>query len=300
MKVVFIVFFVFLLFTIPVFGQVIPTTDELVNNAFALNKEGEYEKSISILNAVLESEPDNITALYYRSSAHIGLEQFKEAKEDLDRILDLRPEPSGGIYYNYAVALSGIGEYEEAVQYFGLIDEGDHNYFNTQNGKGIALLNLSRFEEAVKSFDLVIANDPDNFTSHLYRGISLSNLGDYDEALNSLETSRSIDPQNVRAKEALQTTLNQKGLSLLYDDSNPEEAIVFFKKALANNPQDPNAATYLSIAESKVTEKRVMKVADSVYVAWGLAIGGILLSLYLYRRSKKQIQKLDFKLSYEN
>lgn len=290
MKVAFIAFFVFLLLTIPVFGQVIPTTDELVNKAFELNKEGKYEDSISILNEVLESEPDNITALYYRSSAHIGLEQFKEAKEDLERIFVLRPEPSGGILYNYAVALSGIGEYEEAVQYFELIDEDDHNYFNAQNGKGIALLELLRFEEAVESFDLVIENDPENVTAHLYRGTSLSNLGDYDEALKSIYKARSIDPQNVRAKEALQSTLNQKGLSLLYDDSNPEEAMIYFNKALANNPQDPNAAAYLGMAQSELTKKQFNDIIASVAFALGLSLFGIALTVILYFKPRKQKQ----------
>lgn len=300
MKKSIIVFFLIPLFTIPVFGQVILSTNELLNNAFDLNKEGKYEDSISILDGVIESEPDNTIALYYRSSAHIGLEQFQDAKDDLDRIYALKPEPSGGVHYNYGVALFGLEEYEEAIEYFELIDEKDHNYINALNKKGIALLNLSRSEEAVDSFDLVIENDPDNVTAHLFRGVSLSNMREYDEALKSINTALSLDPQNERANHALQTALNNKGLSLFYDDSNPEKAIIFFKQALANNPQDPNAAAYLRMAESKVSEERAWEIADSVILAWVAVGGGFLFSFYLYRRSKKQIQKLEEKLSHGN
>ena len=123
MKVAFIVFFVFLLFTIPVFGQVVPSITELLNNAFDLNKEGKYEDSIAILEKVIESEPDNTIALFYRSTAHIGLKQFQEAIDDLDRISALKQELSGGMHYNYGVAFYELGEYEEAIQYFELIDE---------------------------------------------------------------------------------------------------------------------------------------------------------------------------------
>ena len=299
MKAAFIVFFIFLLFTIPVFGQVIPSTTELLINAFDLNKEGEYEDSKAILDGVIESEPDNTIALYYRSSAHIGLEQFQEAIDDLDRISDLKQELSGGMHYNYGVAFYGLGEYEEAIEYFELIDEKDHNYINALNKKGIAILDSSRFEEAVQSFDLVITNDPDNFTAHLFRGVSLSNMGEYDEALESINTALSIDSQNERAKHALQTTLKEKGLSLFYD-SKYEEAVVVFKQAVANNPQDPNAVAYLSMAESKVSENLAWGIANSVFVAWGLVGLGFLVSFLLYRKSKKQIQRLEEKLSHGN
>lgn len=295
MKVAFILFFVFLLFTIPVFGQVIPSTNELLNDAFYLNAEGKYHDSIEILDRIIKNESDNITALYYRSTAHIGLKQFQEAIDDLDQISALKQELSGGMHYNYGVAFYGLGEYNEAIEYFELIDEKDHNYINALNKKGIALLDSSRFKEAIESFDLVIENDPDNVTAHLFRGVSLSNLKDYDEALKSINTALSLDPHNERANHALQTALNNKGLSLFYDDSNPEEAIVFFKKALANNPQDPNAAAYLRMAEYKVSEKRAWEIADSVILAW-VAVGiGFVFSYFLYYKTKKQIQKLGVK-----
>jgi len=300
MEAIFIVFFVFLLFTIPVFGQVILSTTELLNNAFYLNKESKYKDSISILDGVIEKEPDNTIALFYRSTAHIGLEQFQEAIDDLDRISALKQELSGGMHYNYGVAFYELGEYEKAIQYLELIDEKDHNYINALNKKGIALLDSSRFEEAVQSFDLVITNDPDNFTAHLFRGVSLSNLKDYDEALKSIKTAFNLDPQNERVNHALQTALNNKGLSLFYDDSNPEEAIVYFKEALANNPKDHNAVAYLSMAESKVSEKLAWEIAGSVYVAWILVGFGFLVSGLLYRKTKKQIQRLEAKLSQAN
>jgi len=286
-----------LLIPLSVFGQMIPTTDELLNKAFALNKEGKYEDSLPILNKVIENEPDNITALYYRSSAHIGLEQFQNAKDDLDRIFVLRLEPSGGILYNYAVALAGIGKLEESLQYFELIDETDHNYINALNKKGIVLLDLSRFEESVESFDLVIKNDPDNVKAHLFRGVSLLNMDEYDESLKSINTALSLDPQNVRAKEALQSSLKQKGQSLLYDDSNLEEAKVFFEQALVNNPEDVNAAALLSIVESEIAGKQISQALPSIYITLGLALLGIIVSYILYKKTSKQIKKLDSKLS---
>ena len=290
MKSLFIVFFLIPLFTIPVFGQNYVNVDELYKKAFALIKEGEFEDSISILNQILEVEPNNISALNSRANAQIGLEKFDKAIEDLDRIFDLVQEPSGGILYNYAVALSGIEEHEEAVQYFELIDEDDFNYFNAQNGKGVALLNLSRFEEAVKSFDVVIGNDPDNFTAHLFRGVSLSNMGMYDEALESINTALSIDSQNERANHALQATLNQKGLSLLAD-SKPEEAKIYFEKALANNPQDPNAAAYLNMAQTEIDFNKISNTVNSVYFLWAITLGGIGFSIFVYLKPRKQKQK---------
>jgi len=287
-SVIIIAIAVVLLIPITVLGQIIPTTDELLNKAFALIQEGKYEDSILILNKVIETEPDNTIALYYRSSAHIGLEQFQDAKEDLDLIYALKKEPSGGIHYNHGLALFGLGEYEEAIEYFELIDEKDYNYINALNKKGIALLDLSRYEESVESFDLVIKDDPDNFTAHLYRGVSLTNLKDYDEAFYSLEIAQSIDSQNARLKDAIQFNLNQKGLSLFFDDSNYEEAKIYFEKALVNKPYDPNAASYLSMTESKLTEKRILEAADSVYVALALSIGGIALTVFLYYNPRKQ------------
>ncbi len=299
MKTLFIVFFLIPLFTIPVFGQVIPSTDELLIQAFELNKEAKYGDSIPILDGVIDKEPDNTTALYYRSSAHIGLEQFQEAIADLDRFSELKQELSGGIHYNYGAAYYGLGEYEKAIEYFELIDEKDHNYINALNKKGIALLDSSRFEEAVESFNLVIDNDQNNFIAHLFRGVSLSNMGKYDEALESINTALSIDSQNERANHALQSTLKAKGRSL-FDDSKYEEAIDVFKQARENNPQDPNTADLLSMAEFKVSENLAWTIAGSVVVTWGIAAAGFLYSRHLYRKSKKQIQELKEELSRKN
>lgn len=274
-----------------VFGQAIPTTDELLNKAFELNKEGKYNEGVSILNGILVSEPDNITALHYRSTAHIGLEQFDKAKADIERIFALRPQPSGGILYNYGVALSGTGDYEEAIQFFDMIDDKDHNYFNAKNMKGIALLELSRFDEAIENFDIVLKDNPDNVKALLHKGLALSNLGNYGEALNLIYNVLSIDPKNVRARNAEQSTLNLKGLSLLYDESKPEEAITYFKKALANDPRDPNAAAYLSMAESELTKKQLINTVNSVYVAWGVSLGGIAFSIYAYFYPRKQKER---------
>lgn len=85
-----------------------------------------------------------------------------------------------------------------------------------------------------------------------------------------------------------QSILNMKGLSLLYDESKPEEAITYFKKALANNPKDPNAAAYLSMAESELTRKQLIDVVNSVYVAWAVSLGGIVFSIYAYFHPRKQ------------
>ena len=272
------------------FGQIIPTPDELLNKAFELNKEGKYEESIIELNKILGIDPDNISALHTRANAQIGLEKFDEAIEDFERIFVLEQEPSRGILYNYAVALSGNKEYEKAILYFDLIDEKHPNYINALNRKGIALLELSRFDEAIENFDLVLKDKPDNFTAHLYRGISLSNLKDYDEAFKSIYRALSIDPQNERAKQAEQSTLKQKGLSLLYDESNPEEAIIYFKKALANNPQDTDASAYLARAELEVTGKQLDYIFTSVVFTWFLSGFGIALTVYFYYRPRKQKQ----------
>lgn len=56
-------------------------------------RRGDFQRSITLLDAVLASQPDNWQALHYRSLASLALGNLESAIDDARRYLRLKPEP---------------------------------------------------------------------------------------------------------------------------------------------------------------------------------------------------------------
>lgn len=72
-----------------------------------------YEEAIRAINHVLETDPDNLTALYARASALIGSARPAEALDDAEHVLRLKPG-DGHAYSIKMAALSDLKRFDEA------------------------------------------------------------------------------------------------------------------------------------------------------------------------------------------
>lgn len=90
------------------------------------------------------------------------------------------------------------GQYEEALEQFGLALEADSESVRAYQGIAVTYLQMGRLKEAVKIFTKVVMLDPAYAIAYADRGIALDRLGRHEEALRDYRMAIEIEPDIVK------------------------------------------------------------------------------------------------------
>jgi tetratricopeptide (TPR) repeat protein len=82
-----------------------------------------------------------------------------------------------------SIALSDLGENEEAIDYYDKVLNVNPNHTTSLNNKGIALNDLGKHGEAITYYDRILAIDQNDTSALNDKGLALYNLGKYEEAI---------------------------------------------------------------------------------------------------------------------
>jgi uncharacterized protein YgiM (DUF1202 family)/lipoprotein NlpI len=119
-----------------------------------------FDDAILDYTCAIQLAPDTADYLNERGSAYYWLQRDAEARDDYMRVLELDPE-AGYAYNNLANLYAGIGDYEQALTYYGM------------------------------AISLPSGNDE---ITHTNRAIILMDTGDYEGAQADLDAARAINP----------------------------------------------------------------------------------------------------------
>jgi tetratricopeptide (TPR) repeat protein len=108
---------------------------------------------------------NNKYALYNKGDALLGLGNYTQAIQYLDKALSIDPNFQDALY-DRGDALYNLGNYTKAIQYLDKALAIDPNDKYALNGKGWALYNQGNYAQAIPFFDKALAIDP-NFQSVL-------------------------------------------------------------------------------------------------------------------------------------
>jgi tetratricopeptide (TPR) repeat protein len=150
----------------------IPTNSEIdeiqgfFKKAKALRKNSQNEEAILCYDKILETNPNNIIAMYEKVHCNFALARWEETSRCVNAIHRL--EPNNAFYLlNRARVLLDVHKVDEALEYFdkvATIWPGDSDIWNS---KGILLLELGKVDNAFECFKQAISllPDIDNFNS---------------------------------------------------------------------------------------------------------------------------------------
>ena len=165
----------------------------------ALFNAGKYEKAISAVNRRLFFHVTDIKSLHIRARAYEELEQYNEAMEDYDRIIDIDP--------NYAQAHAGIGkilfkkEYYPSAELYILkassLDPENFDYLYLAGRSQLMLGNYERAEVFLKQAEKI---NPDFPQVYFYTGMARANRGDVNGAAASFNRYIMKEPNNLIAR----------------------------------------------------------------------------------------------------
>ncbi|MDP7111586.1 MAG: tetratricopeptide repeat protein, partial [Myxococcota bacterium] len=153
---------------------------------------------------ILAADASAVHALVGKASALVSLERGDEARELIDRVLQVDPDNT------YARTEAGIiaynrGDLEHAEEHFlAAAERAGATATCPHEGLGLVYLSQGRVEDASTSFETAIEIDPD-VDYRKYNGLARIHIdaGDYDRAEALLLKSRTNHPGGSEASELL-------------------------------------------------------------------------------------------------
>lgn len=110
----------------------------------------------------------------------------------------------------------------------------DPKNLNALISLGNMMMDSSRFSEAVDAYQKALDIDPKNTDVRVDMGTCYKNMGKPDIAVKEYLRALEINPKHMHA-------LKNLGIVYAYDLHDSKEAVKTFEKALATDPNDPDA-----------------------------------------------------------
>ncbi|MCX5493820.1 tetratricopeptide repeat protein [Kaistia dalseonensis] len=223
---------------------------------------GRLTEAERLCRSVLSARPNVFDARHLMALIQSGLGQDKQAIENFDRALALKPTPEvlngkatsqqklrryddalasydraialnprfAEAHYNRATTLEALGRQEEAVASYDRAIAARPDFVEAFNNRGNRLAALGRTDEALTSYDRALALRPDHVAVLHNRGRLLRTIGRHDAALTSYDRALARAPDSA-------DIWNSRGV-VLQDLGRSEQALASFDAALLRNPND--------------------------------------------------------------
>ncbi|MCO6488788.1 MAG: tetratricopeptide repeat protein [Phaeodactylibacter sp.] len=147
------------------YSQLLETHDYPLarNNRGVLNyKKGNFEEAAEDLSVFLEAKPDNAEALEIRGSAYLNAERLQNAREDLQKVQEMRAAPSPELNRKLKEVNTRIEQEEQAKASADAAVRANPNNLAAWNQKAVSSLKLGNYQEAVRAGEAILSRDRDN------------------------------------------------------------------------------------------------------------------------------------------
>ncbi len=190
---IFSLIFILAAISLNVLAQDSPTSE--LEKARQLVMQGKKQEANAILGKLMETQPDNKTAVQYWLMANMKRSPTGEmdAIVQLDSLQKLYPKNTGIMFFKNFI-LAEYGKTEEALAGFTKLTEMQPDTAVNYIGKGQMLSALKRHEEAVAAFEKALSLDSKRFDVWGMNATELAYMKKYDKALESINKGIELNP----------------------------------------------------------------------------------------------------------
>jgi len=144
----------------PLYGHA-ETVAELHDQANKALQKGQFAEALTLAGKAIQQEPKNPETYRFRASIYEGLERYKDALADYDKLLELKPDAD-------------------------LFDRRGSLHFK-----------LGHINESIADFDKYLQLKPEEKPRHWKRGISYYYAGRYEDGRKQFEGYQKVDTNDV-------------------------------------------------------------------------------------------------------
>ncbi|MFD0837293.1 tetratricopeptide repeat protein [Mariniflexile aquimaris] len=146
------------------------------------SKTTDLNEKIDLYTKVLELEPKNLDAYFYRGLAKNDLGDYSGAIVDYSKIIV--EEPDADTYYNRGNARYSLKDFAGAKEDYQSAVQLDANFLDALYSLGCVKYDLGDFEGAIKDFTTLIMAIPNQSKFYYHRALAYIALEKYPLALN--------------------------------------------------------------------------------------------------------------------
>jgi len=191
----------------------------------------QYEDAKDIYDRILNLTPNDPAVLTNRGVLYEKLERHDDALTDYNRALELSPDNPDTLN-NRGNTLGKLERYDDALADFNRSLELKPDHPGTLNNRGITYKKLERYDDALADYNRSLKLRPDDPDTLYNQGTTYTKMERYDEALADYNRALELRPDHS-------DTLNNRGVTYgkleRYD-----EALADFNHALELSPDDPS------------------------------------------------------------
>ena len=227
---------------------------------------GYLEGSREEFRAVVSLSPGNVDAIYSLALLELETGQLESGEQHLKQLLNVEDRRQS-VYYYLGYAEEQRGKSDEALKWYGKVEEGDEYWTQARLRMAKILAAQGRLDEVREEMRALRRNNPDNAVEYyLIEGQVLSDLALYQEAFALYDEALKNNPQDQdllyaqalvaesldRVEDAERymrqileqdpdnvKTLNALGYTLADRTRRYDEARQYIERAYAQKPDDP-------------------------------------------------------------
>jgi tetratricopeptide (TPR) repeat protein len=159
----------------------------------------DYDGALEILRKALQTDAQNVNALYLSGLSYAKKRNFPEAKSALEQVTALTPDFAPA-HFQLGVCFQQLGEAEKALAQYREVMRLDpanlDNYFNAT----LILVQLNQPKEALENCLKILQARPDDPDVNEMAGQSQLQLGDYPKALACFEKALAFSKDEAKKK----------------------------------------------------------------------------------------------------
>lgn len=219
--------------------------DSIINMGNQLYLIGDYKSAIQLYSVAIDLQPTNVKAYYNRSLAHIFLDKFKLAKDDLDKAIALNPKHPAANYNRGWIGIK-YGHFKKAIEYFNVAIDNNPTHPFAHYYRGRAKAGLSKWNDALVDLEQstkLNPTDPDGYFD----------LGGVLDELNRLEDAIVCYDRTIELKPDYDKAFNNRGKTKL-TMGKPKVALSDFNNAISLNKSIPEYYFNRGLAFAKLRD----------------------------------------------
>jgi tetratricopeptide (TPR) repeat protein len=209
-----------------------------------------YLEALADLNRLNLLLPNEYAILATRGSTYQKMSRYKDALEDFNRSLQLNPDDPVTLA-NRGATYQKMGRYEDALEDFNRSLELDPDNLGALKDRGIMYGSVGRYEDALEDFNRSLELDPDYLINLYNRGTTYQKMGRYEDALEDFNRSLELDPDDP-------ITLAERGLAY-HGLGRYEDALEDLNHSLELDPDDP-----LTLSNRGITYQKMGRYEDAL------------------------------------
>ena len=235
----------------------------LIKQAEELYNAKRFEESLSVLNAVISQNPNDMLALLDRSCVYDALKEGDKALQDIEIVLKNNKNTLLGLKARHirGAIYESMGEYLKAIEDENYVLEKAPTFRSALNVRGLAYLKLNLYEEALKDFSVAIASAmiENEYAESYYanRAYAYYYLKRYNDSLSDIDKAIRLDNKDPEP-------LILKG-QIFREIGKYEESIKWASQAIQLAP-DYYEIYYLRIADYLQTGQYALAKKDLSFI----------------------------------